>query len=354
MFTRMISICLLLITFGTFAKGQDSTDLKQKPFHLSIITPLSTNGTQSVSSVNNFSLNMFFGYSGALKGVEFGSLINMEKEYVKGAQFAGIANVNLGWTKGAQFSNTLNYSGGKLKGSQFGGIANVALKDATGLQVANVGNFANKNVDGAQFAGVINYARRINGAQVSGVINVAKNVNGLQFGLINVADTVENGAPVGLLSFVKDGYNHIEVGGSEAFHGYGSAKFGVAHFYNIFSFGKQFINDKRRWGVGYGFGSKVDLKKQWSFNIDAISYVVNESSDWTESLNQLNTLKLNVNYQIGIFEIFGGPSLNLVTSKYDRGEGKIGSTIGPEPFYKTTKNDINYRMWVGGSFGIRL
>ena len=57
----------------------------------------------------------------------------------------------------------------------------------------------------------------INGAQI-GLINRSKKVKGFQLGLINVVNSFGSGVPLGLLSFVKDGYYAFELSSSETIY----------------------------------------------------------------------------------------------------------------------------------------
>lgn len=339
-----VALFLLLMT-STTSYGQpkpDTSDLHYADFHLAFATPLSTNGLQSGRTVNRVSLNMLFGYSAGLDGFEAGNFINMESRFVRGVQLAGFANLNTGW----------------MKGSQLSGFTNIGTGQAEGLQAAGFANVNAKAVKGAQLSGFLNYADDLSGLQASGFINVADQVRGTQIGFLNVANSFKQGIPVGLLSFVRDGYNHIEAWGSEAFHVNLSAKLGVSEFYNIVSIGREFSSSQELWGIGYGFGTNVPFSQQTGMTLDLLAYDLNMGNDMLGSETaMLNTLRLNAYYQVGPLELFAGPTLNLLATEQSLNQQEdqpsIREAFGPSALTETTSNDILYEGWIGANLGVR-
>lgn len=322
--------------------ANDSSNLERASFHFSFATPLSTNGLQSYETVNHSSFNLLYGHSAGLEGVEFGSILNINNKFVRGFQASGM----------------LNLSFGELKGFQGSGVGNLAMANSNGVQVSGIANANLGNFSGFQGSGVLNVAGgRMEGAQVSGFLNVADQVDGVQVGLLNVADSFESGIPVGFLSIVSNGYNHVEAWGSEVFQANLSAKLGVSSFYNIFSVGKQFGGSHDLWGLGYGVGTYLPIKDRWGVNIDLMAYDVNKTDELLEETNLLNTLKLNANYQLGDFEIFAGPTVNLLIT--DENDGQADGTralrndIGPDALRETTNNGNHFKSWIGANVGIR-
>lgn len=347
MVMKRLILLALLIGFCLNNKTQaeskmDSNELRHASFHLSLVSPLSTNGMQSLKTVNDFSLNMIYGHSAGVSGFEVGAFVNLNKHFVKGVQLGGFSNVNLGTTNGVQTSGFANYGEKKAKGVQLGGFANINTAEVSGLQASGFLNYAGGKMDGVQ---------------VAGFLNMAKGVKGTQIGFLNYADSFESGLPIGFLSVVKNGYNHVEVWGSETFQGNVSAKFGVANFYNIFSVGKRFGGDSDLWGLGYGIGAYWPFNDQWGMNTDLLTYDVNKGSDLTDETVLLNTLKVNANYKAGEFEIFAGPTVNLLVLDQEAnqtGEDRpIGEELGPYSLEESTNNGKLFKGWIGGSIGIR-
>jgi len=414
---KTITLALALLSFSFQIFAQSKGTLNTVPFQITLISPLGTNGTNSINTVNKVSLNILGGYHAGLEGAEFGCIANMNRDYMSGFQFAGISNYTGGTTKGAQFAGISNVNRGNVYAFQFAGITNVNLgessvfqfagitnvnmkgsqifqgagvvnytmgisnviqaagvanyaEELTGAQLAGVSNFALKDVKGAQIAGVLNAGKSINGAQIAGMVNaskyvrgaqiagmvnVAKNVDGMQIGVINIADTIRNGIPIGVLSIVRDGFHEFEIGFSEGLNTYASFKIGVNQFYNIFSIGTQFLNDKFRWGFGYGIGTHLLQTESYKVNLEAISYQINEGTNWTSAYNGLQQIKLTYAGSINQHtDFFVGPTFNLMVSDYNNSEGNNGSDFAPYHFIDHMSGNTNLKFWVGINAGLRI
>jgi hypothetical protein len=116
-------------------------DYAEKDWKLTFVTPIGTNGTASLRTVNRISVNLLAGVAAGLKGTEFGGLLNMETDYVHGAQFAGFANVVKKEVTGVQLAGFANLSGGQTKGVQGAGFTNNIVLISS--QVTQAAGFAN-------------------------------------------------------------------------------------------------------------------------------------------------------------------------------------------------------------------
>lgn len=350
--------------------------------------------------VNGFQFAGMVNYThGDAKGAQFSGIINSNLGDVNAFQFAGVTNVNMGESRTFQFAGVtnvnlkgsqifqgagvINFTMGtsnviqaagvanyseELEGAQLSGVGNFALKDVRGVQAAGVGNIA-KSIEGAQVAGVGNISKSVNGAQLAGIANgainvrgvqvaaignIAKRVDGFQIGMVNLADTVENGIPIGMLSIARNGFHEFELGFSEGLNTYAALKLGVDQFYNIFTIGTQFFGDFR-WGVGYGIGTHLANKTDLKVNLEAISYQINEGTEWTDAYNGLQQLKLTFaggkNEHV---KFFAGPSFNLMTSQYVKEDGRIGSDFPPYHFTNSMSGNTNLKFWIGFNAGIKL
>lgn len=351
----------------------DSTALRTSAFHLSFVTPLGTNGTESWNTVNKISLNLFGGYSGGVDGAElsgFGSIIRRD---VKGFQGSGFANVVMGSTEGAQLAGFTNVNLQAVKGAQLAGFANVVNDSSVAFQLAGFANIVNGNQTGVQGAGFANVANgfsegiqiagfanvangSVQGAQISGFINMAHDVEGIQLGVINIARSYTKGAPVGVFSFVKDGYRAVEIGGNESFYGMISFKTGIRQFYNIVVLGASVRNEKINWGWGYGFGTLITTSNRSEIALEAISFHVNEDEWFTNRLNLLNRVQALMSWQVNNqLSIFGGPSFNVMVSKATDKSGKqITPAVVPWTVYDRVHRDTRVQMYPGFSVGVRL
>ena len=126
-----------------------------------------------------------------------------------GVQLSGITNVAAS-AEGCQMSGMFNLvSQGDLKGFQIAGIGNSVRGNTDGWQLGGLYNSSDGRA-GLQIAGIANVAGDVSKAQIAGIINISSGeVKGLQLALINVADTI-SGTPIGLLNFVRRGYNRVE------------------------------------------------------------------------------------------------------------------------------------------------
>jgi hypothetical protein len=273
---------LLILTSVTVTSAQDSTRIR--PFHISLITPLGTNGLESWNITNRISINLIAGFSGGLQGVEWAGFANATKGQMNGIQIAGFCNNTFGGANGMEIAGFSNLTVGDTRGIQASGFANVTTGRHTGLQAA-------------------------------GFANVARRLNGVQVGVINIADTVEKGIPIGFLSFVRHGYKVIQVGGNETLYGEISFKTGVRRFYNIFSVGSTFTSNDWKWGWGYGIGTLIPVGKRMDISIEGVSYMIKDDEwfNWEfNSLNRLNiALSYNVTRNIGVY---AGGSWNVLVS----------------------------------------
>ena len=279
------------------------TDTLYRTVQMSVVPFIGTNHKLSGNVINDYSFNVYGGYSLATKKLEIGSLFNIDRGYVHGAQFAGIFNtvggdvhafqsaglinlvagktdgaqvaglMNIDWgtthgftaagllnftrrdSYGVKFAGLLNSSLREQRGWHAAGLANFALRKTTGVQMAGLTNFTGDSVGGLQISGLANAAlRRVRGVQVAGLINVAvRDMNGLQLsGLVNYAHRLHGaqvgiiniadsvrGVQFGLLSFSWKGYHTFEVFSDEVFYTNIAFRTGTRKFYNIFTTGIQ-------------------------------------------------------------------------------------------------------------------
>ena len=280
---------------------ENITDTIYRTTQFSLFPYIGTNHHLSGNVINDYSFNIFGGYSRGVRKLEIGGLFNVDRDQVEGFQFAGIfnavggkvsamqmaglANLNLDSVKGVQFAGLINlnwnssqkFSGaglvnitngnatgvqvaghgnvtmGDQKGPHIGGLFNFAMGNGGPVQVAGLFNYAGNSVEGTQAGGLFNFvAKEIRGAQVGGLINVAAGrVAGVQVsGLINYATKVNgvqvgflnvadsiHGVPLGFMSFVVKGYHKIEISADEIFYTNLAFRTGVRQFYNILTAG---------------------------------------------------------------------------------------------------------------------
>lgn len=341
-----------------------------RPFQVSLVPGVGSHGKMSSQVVNNFSLNIFGGYTAGTNGVELGGLFNIDKKdvnyvqvgglfnvvggQVKGLQLGGLNNTVLDTVKGMQVAGINNLVKGKFNGFQIGGIYNHVTDSMKGFQVGGVGNFVKSKVSGVQIAGLMNFSNReTDGAQIAGVINYSKRLRGLQIGVINIADTSE-GYSIGLINVILKGYHKLSFSTNEIMNVNAAFKTGNSKLYSILMAGMHTSNDQKLYAFGYGLGSELMLNKRKNLSLNpelSSQYLYMGSWDYT---NILNKLYLNLNVRLGKYvSLFAGPSYNVYISDQP---GKIPNYRFPIPpsGYKAHEFSNKVSGWLGWNIGINF
>ena len=353
-FTLIISISL-----GLQAQSAEKKALKTRPFQLSFLYPLGTNGVQSARYSNVVSINLLAGFNGGVNGIEFGAFINSIRYDVNGLQFGGFSNIIGRNVNGAQFAGFMNLSGKQLNGLQAAGFANVTGKGVNGFQLGGFLNVSGASVKGGQVSGFANIAGGdMQGLQIAGFMNIAKKLSGLQLGFFNYADSAGGGIPVGFLSIVrKGGYAALDLGGNETLYGVASLKLGVPRFYNILSASIRPDPDADQfsWAVGYGIGSQIARVKGFALHLEGISYQLYEDGWRINDLNMLNRVQLNLHLHFSKqMSLYGGVAWNVAVSNRVDENGNIGSSLIPYSTYNRLIRNTRVQMYPGIQAGISL
>ncbi|MBG8553333.1 hypothetical protein [Hymenobacter guriensis] len=348
----------------------DNSLYDEHKWQITLVPPLGTNGLRAGRAVNRYSVNVLVGYAAGLRGLELGSVLNLDRDTVRGGQLAGVGNLAGRHLRGLQAAGALNVVGGRGRGVQLAGVLNIAARPLAGWQAAGVLNYAGPPRPDAtepsgplmQTAGVLNVSlAEVRGLQAAGVLNVARRVRGVQLGLLNVADTV-TGASIGLLNFVRHGYHRLDVLYSKTWPMLTTLKLGgSALFYTQFVGAAQPFDGQLRWGLGYGLGTEVAARRRFSLSLDALALHVNEEpSGWTKKLNLQSQLRLLVGWALwkgGRIRMVAGPEVNvLVSQRYDADRQAVYSQIGQGQHLLTENlnNSTLVRVWAGYSAGVRF
>ena len=389
------------------ANMENIQDTLYRKFQFSVFPFVGTNHKLSGNVINDYSLNLYGGYSLGLRELEFGGMFNIVRGDVTGAQIAGIFNAVGGKMKFVQFAGIYNMNRDSVDGYQFAGMVNLngnstskfsgaglinfTLRDSRATQVAGLGNatigkqegahvaglfnFSNKDsriaqvagltnvtigdFKGAQVSGLLNFTlKHVEGAQVSGLLNYATRVRGAQVGIINATDSI-HGVPIGLFSFVLKGYHKIEVSTDEIFYTNVAFRTGVRQFYNILTAGAKpdtFDDDETYWTFGYGIGTAPRLSRTLSLNVDLTANQVVYGQS-IEAINMINKLYLGLDFQIvKNLGVTFGVTLNgyITDTTYDKYQPLFTDYKPNIISDKTYSNDINMKMWWGGKIGLRF
>ncbi|MEO6167820.1 MAG: hypothetical protein ABIO46_02810 [Chitinophagales bacterium] len=384
------------------ASGKSPAELSQDSLYIpryaqvSFVTPLSSNGIDGYKYMHFVSLNVLQGYNGALKGAEFGGLMNGIKGYVAGAQFGGLANYAGGNLTGAQFAGLANYTGGYVKGAQFGGLANVgqSLRGAqfagitnisgsyvSGFQAAGIVNIAADSLNGAQIAGIVNLSSsdkkshawqiagvgnvslsQTKGGQIGGVFNLAndlvggqiglinlgKKISGFQIGLINISDSLD-GAAIGLVSVSSDGIFDVDGWTSDILTFNGAIRVGTKYMYNIYAYGVSPFNTDLPFGFGVGIGGHIPIKQRAFVDIDGMAWSMHRSYVSFSAINMINQLRVMGGFKINKYlSVFAGPTFN-VSVQDNRYEPFLDNH-----FYENVSENTTVRLAPGFVAGIHI
>lgn len=333
------------------------------PAKIDLIPSVSTESFNPNTEAEKFSLNLLWGATDSLDGVELGTFFNKVKHNAKGVQAAGIGNHVEGNLDGIQIAGFFNSASGQTEGVQLAGLANKAGEGNYINQFSTISNSA-RGIASFQASVFRNKAETVNN-QLSVFINKADHVKKMQIGLFNIADTVD-GATIGLFNFVKKGYNHFELSANEVFAFNGTMRFGSQKFHSILSASYTPVNQNfYRWGVGIGVGSRFELSEKSGLNLALTTTHVNENRAWQNQLNLLNTFSVNYSHRLmkGV-ELFAGPSFTAYVYKSDPTENvnqyalqnkmqhydfKIYEFLG-----RGDLGNNNVRLWLGFTAGIRF
>ncbi len=339
---------------------------------------------------------------GEFSSVQIGGVFNQVGKDVDGFQLAGFVNQNGGAFYGAQFSGLynqvadsvngfqatglVNNVGGRLDGFQGAGLANLALDSARGVQASGIFNF-NKGLNGAQMAGVFNqseavrgiqmagvfnHATDLDGAQISGVcnlsrgtvdgfqlagvLNIAKKLKGVQLGVINVVDTVESGAPIGIVNIVRRGGLHsFGLSANEVTQINAHFRLGTKAFFTSVLAGTGYANDRMVTTAGLGLGHIFTLSERSGLMLEgSCSYLFDDGWPFGQengTTNLLNKLALSYNYNLGgNTTLYLGPVVNVhVWDATNEGY----TPVAPYTFFdETSSQGLRVQGWVGGTAGI--
>ena len=281
--------------------------------HIGLIYPISTNGTHAPSDTNNLSLHLLAGVSASEQGATFAGLANVVRNNSRGPQFAGFGNINRGNLDGAQFAGFIN-TAKTVNGAQFAGFMNAAAA-VNGSQFAGFMNYASRSVSVSQIAGFINKAADVDGAQVAGFINIARKVKGAQIaGFINIADSSDY--PIGIINIIRNGEKSIGISLDENLTTVLSFRSGGKKLYGILGLGYNFRNDKEVYAMEAGLGAHFFQSNTFRLNTEATAGSIDsfKSGDYFKS-----SLKVLPAVRIGKIELFGGPSLNFISTNTQEG-----------------------------------
>lgn len=328
-FNQIKKAAYLGITFLSLALQANAQKMKTTKIHFGFIYPLSTNGTHAPLDTNHLSIHLLAGVSSVEKGLSFAGFSNHIGKQANGALFAGFLNTYRS-AKGSQFAGFANLAQKNVEGAQFAGFINTTGGDMKGAQFAGFSNIA-RNISASQFAGFMNVAKDVNGSQFAGFINIAKKVKGAQVaGFINIAETSDN--PIGIINIIKNGEKSIAATIDESQTSMLTFRSGGKNMYGIIGVGYNLKNKDEVYAFEAGLGAHFFKSKYFRLNME-LTQTILESFEKGEYFK--GTFRLLPAVKVAPWlEIFGGPSINFVST--NTVEGKA---LHPE------SDDLVIRTW---------
>ncbi len=210
--------------------------------------------------------------------------------------------------------------------------------------------------NGLQLSGLANVGHgQVQGLQVAGLFNRADTLLGMQLGLFNSADTVAGGLPIGLVTYVKNGYHRAEISFDESFRLNVSLQTGVQLLHNILAFGYGQRNEGLQvWYVGYGLGSAPKLGERTALHVQLISMWLHNADPPT--FNLLNRLAFGVEYRIGNrVSVYGGAQISGLIYETDTAFPAYILPQRREPVYREAFGDgYTLHIYPGARLDLRV
>ncbi|SDL01273.1 hypothetical protein SAMN05421823_104143 [Catalinimonas alkaloidigena] len=335
---------------------------------LSLIPGLSTNKLFNSKISNTFSLNMVGGYAYRLNGVELGGAFNLERMGVTGVQIGGAFNLSGAQTQGIQVAGAANVSVGPVEGVQIGGAYNQS-DDVHGLQIGGAANLA-KELDGIQVGGAVNVAHSGRGLQLAGAYNLARDslrgaqvgtinytpvLRGFQLGVINVADTVQTGAMLGLINWTKNGLLDLALEANDVTEIALTFRSGTPLLYTLLSAG---ISPRHAlWTYGYGLGHQFRWSNRFYTHLELSSHTLFATSGPPIRQQPWDSrLFTSLAYQFAPrVSLHGGPVFHFLYHKSSTPEDfRLSDQVGTSPVFDTSSDGVVRKWWIGYQFALQF
>lgn len=225
------------------------------------------------------------------------------------------------------------------------------------LQISGVYNQAN-SCNGLQISGGLNIVKgTTNGLQISSLYNRTSKLQGIQIGLINYADTIEHGFPIGLINIIKNGYQTLEFSTDESFYFNATYKTGGKTLYSFLKVGiGKYIN------TAYGIGITSNLRHRFSVNLDLSgSALFNTNSNYDLFAGDLYRAQLGLNFKISEHTtLTTGPSYNFCSPYKEQDTVTNPSLSNKSSIYfgnyhlDKAINTRKSQFWFGWQMGLRF
>ncbi|AEL26084.1 hypothetical protein [Cyclobacterium marinum] len=367
-----ICTTLVLLIFSSYTAVRSQTT---RPVHIGFIYPISTNGLDAPDLKNNFSLHALGGLSSGENGLAIYGLAGMVHGNVIGLQVAGLWSKVRGEVDGVQIAGLMNEAKNANHAIQIAGIVNLLEMDVPvqvagifnkarhvqgfqtagilnlsqstkGAQVAGIANLS-KAAGGIQVAGIMNNADSVNGVQVAGIVNRAKKVKGVQIaGIVNIAESSDY--PIGIINLIKDGEIRLGLYADENLTSMITLKSGGKKLYGIVGLGSNLQYSELPYALEAGIGLKVLDRGGFRLDVEGTNlFITNFKRRGEYSRSGLKVLPALV--LSDKVEIFAGPSINYMHTKY-----AIGDELAEMSLWNRERRNVYKAIHLGLSAGINF
>lgn len=341
---KTILVTGTLISLGLQTASAQQNNSRDK-INVGLIYPLSSNGMSAPRDTNRFSLNLIAGVSAKETGTAIAGFSNIIHKDSRSINIAGFSNHVGQRAEGLQLAGFMNTSR-QGKGAEVAGFMN-SSGDLNGVQFVGFLNLA-KKVQGIQFAGFMNNASIVKGSQFSGFINIAKKVSGAQVaGFINIADSSD--FSIGIINLIKNGEKSIGVTIDENSTFMLDFRSGGKVMYGVIGLGYNARNKKQVYAYEAGLGAHLLNSGIFRLNAELVAGGLtsfHKDEYFKSSFRLMPAVKLGK-----IFELFGGPSLNYIST--DTAEGHELNKHALHTF--TNRPGGDYRLLtIGYTVGIQV
>jgi len=352
-------VALVLINIGVYAQD------KVKTIHVGFVYPISNHGSAAKEYSNAFSLHALAGVSREERGFAMSGLANFVADDAKSFTIAGFGNFIGKDANGSTIAGFINkYHGGS--GLQAAGFLNLAKESVSGLQLSGFLNTAGKihgaqvsgyvnlakdSVNGIQYTGFLNTAGNVNGAQISGFMNKAKEVTGAQVGFLNIAD--HNDYPIGVVNIIKDGEKAIGVTTDDNQTTLLTFRSGSKKLYGIVGAGANLTNKTEVLAVQVGLGAHFFTRQYFRLNTE-LTHTILENYKKVKAADRGDFSKYSLSIlpalRFSRFEIFGGPSLNVLITDSTEGRKLVDHYLWDD----TTSSGKVTGLYIGYVAGVHV
>jgi hypothetical protein len=342
---RSVGFAFVLITLlSNKVLAQDSL----RTFHIGFLYPISNQGADSKYYSNSFSFHVLAGKSREERAFALAGLALKVQEDATGFKTSGLANIIGGRADGFTLAGLTNIIGENTTGFTVSGLYN-QYHGGTGTQIAGLMNLAKHDVDGFQAAGVMNKANNVNGVQVAGLVNQANEVHGAQVGFINIANSSKY--PVGIINLIKDGERSLGISVDDNLSTLLTFRSGSKKMYGIIGVGNNFNNEDEVLAIHWGLGAHFFSTERFRLNTE-ITTTMLESYGGHEGEGEFEKYSLSVlpALRFGRFELYAGPSLNVINTDSAEGYKMVDNYIWDH----VSDSDKLTGIYIGYTGGINM